>query len=118
MLCWFLPYNNKNQPQLYLLPLELPSPPHSQVITECQGNDREKGIKILPLDGRSVSHIVRRACGRGEVVMAIFRNSLPHRGSKLHLDMVMCLIIPVFEDFQGLIILLVLLHGSCVPGYL
>ena len=52
------------------------------------------------------------------MVMAIFRNSLPHRGSKLHLDMVMCLIIPVFEDFQGLIILLVLLHGSCVPGYL
>ena len=47
--------------------------------------------------------------------MAIFSNSLPHCGSKLHFDMVMCLMIPVFEDFQGL---LVLLHGSCIPGYL
>ena len=45
--------------------------------------------------------------------MAIFSNSPPHCGSKLHFDMVMCLMIP--EDFQGL---LVLLHGSCVPGYL
>ena len=85
MLCWFLPYNNKNQPQLYLLPLELPSPPHSQVITECQGNDREKGIKILPLDGRSVSHIVRRACGRADSVMAIFgKYNLPTQPHNTH----------------------------------
>ena len=28
MLCWFLPYNNVNQPQLYIYPLSLESPYH------------------------------------------------------------------------------------------
>ena len=28
MLCWFLPYNNVNQPQVYLCPLPLEPPSH------------------------------------------------------------------------------------------
>ena len=47
LLCWFLPYNNSNQLQLYIypLPLEPSSPPlipPLQVITECQA-----GLPVL-----------------------------------------------------------------------
>ena len=41
MLCWFLPYSNINQPQVYMCPLLLETPSHSisplWVVREHQG---------------------------------------------------------------------------------
>ena len=61
-------------------------PPHP--IPRSSQNARgttEKKEKILPLDGRTVSHIVRGACGRADSVMAIFgKYHLPTQPHKTH----------------------------------